>query len=57
MAKVMEYDLPPREKYILILYANYSNKEGKGIYPSQETMSKVSGYHRATIIKVTSILK
>ena len=58
MVKVLEYDLPPREKYILMLYANYSNKEGKGVYPSQETMMKLSGYKsRSTIIKVTTILK
>ena len=57
MAHVLTYDLPPREKYILLLYANYSNKEGKGVYPSQDTMSNLSGYHRSTIIKVTAILK
>lgn len=58
IVKVMGYDLPPREKYILILYANYSNKEGKGVYPSQETMMELSGYKsRTTIVKVTTVLK
>ena len=41
-----------------MLYANYSNKEGKGVYPGQDTMMKLSGYKsRTTITKVTTVLK
>lgn len=57
IAKVMEYDLPPREKYVLMLYANYSNPEGEGVWPSQSSISMVSGYSRKTINVVTDILE
>lgn len=56
IAKVMEYDLPPREKYVLMLYANYSNPEGQGVWPSQSTMAMISGYSRKTINEVTKTL-
>ena len=57
MAKVIEsFDLPPREKYITLLYANYANREGEGIWPSQTTMAEMSGYSRTTVNKVTKIL-
>ena len=56
IAKVMEYDLPPREKFILMLYANYSNPEGEGVWPSQSTIALISGYTRQTINEVTKVL-
>lgn len=56
IATVMKYDLPPREKYILMLYSNYANPEGEGVWPSQSTIANTSGYSRQTISKVTKIL-
>ena len=56
IAKIFEYDLPPREKYILILYANYSNRDGEGIWPSQTSIAELSGYSRKTINEVTKTL-
>ncbi len=53
---VLNYELTPREKYVLLLYANYANAEGKGVWPSDATMSRKTGYSRKTIFVVKTIL-
>jgi len=54
---VLDYDLPPREKLVMMVYANYANKEGEGVYPSIATMSTKTGYAKGTIRRVYGILE
>jgi len=51
------YSLPPREKYILIIYTRFSDKDGNGAYPSVKTVSKKSGYGETTVRECYAILE
>jgi hypothetical protein len=49
-------NLKPAEKLTLLVMAEYSNPEGKSIYPSQVTISKKTGYTRPAINRIMAEL-
>ena len=54
---VLNYELPPREKLVLLVYANYADNNGGGVWPSVATMCSKTGYKQAAIRNTYKVLE
>lgn len=47
--EVLELDLPPTEKFVLIVIANFSNDKTGTAWPSQSTIARLTNFRRQTV--------
>lgn len=57
MALVWELDLEPREKIILLAYADHADDDGDNVYPSLRRVAWKTGYSVDTVRRVSRKLK
>jgi hypothetical protein len=56
MGWVFDLDIPTREKFVLLAYADHANHDGSSIYPAVETVAKKTGYNERTVQRATQEL-
>jgi hypothetical protein len=56
MSKVFQSNLPPRERFVLLCYADFGNDDGVSIYPSVATIARKTGFDRRTVQRATANL-
>lgn len=54
---IWEMDVEPIDKLVLLSYADYSNEDGLGVYPSNETTSKRTGINERSVRRVNRRLE
>lgn len=57
MTLVWDTDLPPRQKLVLLTYADHANDQGTSIYPSRRETSERTSYSEASVQRITGELE
>ena len=47
----------PTERFVLLIYANHANKEGRNSFPGRETVADETGLSEATVSRATRRLR
>lgn len=56
MANVMELDIQSGAKFILLVMANFASDEGENVYPSHETIARLTSMSRRTVVSTVKQL-
>lgn len=56
MANVMELDIQTGAKFILLVMANFASDEGENVYPSHETIARLTNMTRRTVVSTVKQL-
>ncbi len=57
MAWVWDQDMPVKEKFVLLAYADHADHEGGSIFPANKTIAKKTGYSVRSIQRITTRLE
>lgn len=57
MAWVWDQDMPVKEKFVLLAYADHADHEGGSIFPANETIANKTGYSVRSIQRITRRLE
>lgn len=57
MGWVFDLELPTKEKFVLLAYADHADHEGRGIYPAIQTIAAKTGYNPRTVQRATRRLE
>lgn len=57
MAWVWDQDMPTKEKFVLLAYADHADHEGGSIFPANATVAKKTGYSVRAIQRITRRLE
>lgn len=53
----LEQDIPPRDKLVLVIVANYYNDDAQAAWMKQSTLAQKTGYNRVTVLHALSDLE
>ena len=56
MANVMELDIQTGAKFVLLVMANFASDEGENVYPSHETIARLTNMTRRTVVSTVKQL-
>lgn len=56
MANVMELDIQTGAKFILLVMANFASDEGENVYPSHDTIARLTSMSRRTVVSTVKQL-
>lgn len=56
MANVMELDIQSGAKFILLVMANFASDEGENVYPSHDTIARLTSMSRRTVVSTVKQL-
>lgn len=57
MGWVFDQDLPTREKFVLLAYADHADHDGNNVYPAIDTVAAKTGYNARTVQRATRNLE
>jgi len=56
MANVMELDIQSGAKFVLLVMANFASDEGENVYPSHDTIARLTSMSRRTVVSTVKSL-
>ncbi len=56
MANVMELDIQSGAKFVLLVMANFASDEGENVYPSHDTIARLTSMTRRTVVSTVKQL-
>lgn len=56
MANVMELDISSGAKFVLLVMANFASDQGENVYPSHETIARLTSMTRRTVVSTVKQL-
>lgn len=56
MANVMELDIQSGAKFVLLIMANFASDEGENVYPSHDTIARLTSMTRRTVVSTVKQL-